>query len=148
MAVTEYTKRYLRNQDTFIELYDSFYPEDTSNGFSSFKADLLKKYQNFFSWYYVMADGYQEGDENLGEDIYISMWLLFDLPTEHLNEKLFSVIAIDPEIRLTPTDHAVMIYVSYQDEETQALLKGLPLSFLHDTFDAIARENFTKWLLE
>jgi hypothetical protein len=45
----------------------------------------------------------------------------------------------DPTVRLG--DYALLLYVSYQDEETRANLEGIPVSMLYDIFEPIMIEN-------
>jgi hypothetical protein len=45
----------------------------------------------------------------------------------------------DPTLRLG--DYALLMYASYQDEETRANLEGVPVNMLYDIFEPVMMEN-------
>jgi hypothetical protein len=77
-----------------------------------------------------------------------SIWLFHDFPIENIYNDFATTFIKANNIKLTTSDYAVLLYVSYQEKETQKALEGFSLSLLHEMFNPLVDQNINAWLLD
>jgi hypothetical protein len=76
-----------------------------------------------------------------------SVWLFYGFPIENIYDDFTTVFVKADNAKLTISDYAVLLYISYQDKETQKALEGFSLPLLHEMFNPLVDQNIDAWLL-
>jgi hypothetical protein len=142
MRITQ--QKAFESQETFVELYNSYYPDKKKVSLSDFHINDLGsfyRYDALLTWYYFMVDGHMDNRDDI-----ICFWLFYDFPVEEMRKNLFTISLTHGLKSLTVSDYALAIHISLQDDKTQAFLQGLSLPLLHDMFDPVAEEKYQDWL--
>jgi hypothetical protein len=138
----------------FVELYETVYP----GRYFSDPADGEKFAQtldniNFILYIWDdMCSGVSDPSrildyhvEKKNPTFQKAIWLFWKSETTFSPDDLIRLVVELDDLSLTESDYALLLFLSYQDVKTQALIKALPLSMLHDMYEPLAEANFEKW---
>jgi hypothetical protein len=138
----------------FYREYTKQHPEETPEDKLNCFAD---HYSMVTTWWAVMSGGYARAEANYySYTVALQMlhtstlapmrlWLLYGMQCENFHERLISIIIEEDDVSLDVSAYALLLYISYQDEDTAAELRKLPFSLLYDMFDSIITNNVEAW---
>jgi hypothetical protein len=145
------------NWDTFMVAYNAVHKPTESGGdlFSiderlAFAFNQLVNFWNYVdkknSGAFMATYGYWK---SLGLATILerhkSVWLFVNVATEDFEERAQNLIIELDNKELTISDYAVLLYLSYQDEETRKTFEDIPLAMLHDMLDPLADQKISEW---
>jgi hypothetical protein len=138
----------------FVDLYETVYPQRyfTDPTDSSNFARTLENINLIIYIWDDMCSGISDPArildyhvEKKNPTISRMVWLFWNSETILNPEDLIRLIVELDDLSLTEGDYALLLFLSYQDVETQALIKALPLSMLHDMYAPLADAKFEDW---
>jgi hypothetical protein len=139
---------------SYEELYDLTYPEQVQS-ITKLKDKLQiqrKIHRILYLWDDICADVSKPeriinhiSEENF-PTVPRTLWLFWD--NEHLINATKDLIKLAVKLndpKLTEGDYSLLLFLSYQDNETKALTESLPLDLLHDMYDPFGESKFKEW---
>jgi hypothetical protein len=77
-----------------------------------------------------------------------AVWLFFrDIPDDFEKRSQKLIIDINDD-KLSIGDYALLLYVSYQDEDVKEVLNALPLPMLYEVYESIIDSTIASWQQE
>jgi hypothetical protein len=124
------------------KIYQTVYP-DADN----LNSKLFEVYDYTSKWFKSLNHGgsaYQAYSDEFVRS-YLCVWLLYNFPVNNFNEKFIHFVIKTNKKKLSPTDCAMLFYISLQDDETKKALEGFSMLTLHNILDPVAESNFNVW---
>jgi hypothetical protein len=95
-------------------------------------------------WKTIIAARVRESDTSIFSENK-AVWLFFrDIPKDFVERSQKLIIGINDET-LDIGDYALLLYVSYQDEDIKEVLNALPLPMLYEVYESVIDSTITKW---
>jgi hypothetical protein len=73
------------------------------------------------------------------------MWLFWNSGIVLLPEDLIQLILKIDKIEISSEDYALLMFLSYQNEDIKKLGETMPLSTLKEMYEPLAKSNFEEW---
>jgi hypothetical protein len=74
-----------------------------------------------------------------------ALWLFWTENIEIKYDDLVQLLIRVNNFDLSVNDYALLLYVSYQDEETRNLLNSFPMSMLREMYEPIQAAHYAEW---
>jgi hypothetical protein len=143
-------QHFLKSEKTFVHDYIAVYPDVTQRWDKG--KNLHYDFYDVLWWFDFVINNKNHSFSHLAGSTSLentlgnrSMWLFYNFSAEDFTERMRALVIAKNDDSLQAEEYALLLFISYQDEETQNNLKDMPLNMLHDIFAPISDKNFAEW---